>query len=417
MKKAAHKAGLIGKYDADGNIGFLDKKLRNSSKKALQASAAGRKAFDEVELEHDLTRQKKKRLRAGDDEPTSVDQFPGMNDVNMTDTSGMVLRAGGMGGEGANGTGETPVTENVPRELGVFTETRTAILPLRFFLSLTQLGTGINNNILKIRLNSPYNILRDTTFVNETEGLAPAGGPQTTQAQPYSATLPAIFQGYETTLIPAVPPTANTSGSGVVADANLKPAWRGWYEKIYESYHTIETKYKVTLYNQELRPGQRAIVYEDYDTYTASSSGNIMPTTNERFYYNTQWKRVKSHILAERNNPTNEPWIKTIEGTWKPGMLAKNTVNAEEIKAWYATGAEPSPQWVENLVLVGFNDTTSTEFVNINIMVELQYHVQFKDLKESFRYPQSTNPTIALNTPGDIMQVPNTRFGTWGTGA
>ena len=102
----------------------------------------------------------------------------------------------------------------------------------------------------------------------------------------------------------------------------------------------------MTLCNQELRPGQRAIVYEDYDTYTASSSGNIMPTTNERFYYNTQWKRVKSHILAERNNPTNEPWIKTIEGTWKPGMLAKNTVNAEEIKAWYATGAEPSPQRV-----------------------------------------------------------------------
>ena len=57
LKKAAHKAGLIGKYDADGNMGFLDKKLRNSSKKALQASAAGRKAFDEVELEHDLTRQ------------------------------------------------------------------------------------------------------------------------------------------------------------------------------------------------------------------------------------------------------------------------------------------------------------------------------------------------------------------------
>ena len=161
--------------------------------------------------------------------------------------------------------------------------------------------------------------------------------------------------------------------------------------------------------------GRRSRVFEDKDVYTTSSTGNILPATADTLYLNSLFPRVKTHIIEERNNNDGRGWIKVIEGTWRPGEWSRNTLNDEDIKAWYATGAAPSPAWFEQLVLLGRPD----EFipnggVNLNIFVELRYHVQFKDKKQTFRYTQSTDATIALNTPADVIQVPNTP-NAWGS--
>ena len=337
---------------------------------------------------------------------------------------GTVARTGNLAltaaGAGSNGTGETPVNLNVSPQLGLFTETHTAILPLRFGVSFNKLdGSGPDGNTLKIRLNSPYNILRDTTFTNQTVGAATASGVGVFQAQPYTTTYP-NFLGFETTLRPPGS-YGGTDFGGVVADASCVPAWRKFFEKIYESYHTIETQYRITVVNPETTIGRRSRVIVDKDVYTTSSTGNIIPTDAISFYYNGQWKGLESIIVPERNNSTNEPFIKVYEGTWRPGEWSKNTLNSEDIKAWYSTGAEPTPNWVENLVLLGTTDEYNTDYCNLNLFVELRYIVQFKDLRSQFRYPRVAGTATTFSTPsapaavteaayyaaaGDMLQIP-----------
>lgn len=324
-------------------------------------------------------------------------------------------------GAGSNGTGETPVNLNVKPQLGLFTETHTAILPLRFGVSFNQLdANGPDGNTLKIRVNAPYNILRDTTFVNQTAGGTVSSGISVHQAQPYSSTNPSTLIAFETTLRPPGS-YAGTDFSGVVADPSCVPAWRKFFEKVYESYHTIETQYRITIVNPETTVGRRARVCVDKDVYTTSSTGNVIPTDALNFYYNSQWKDLDSVIVPERNNSTNEPFIKVYEGTWRPGEWSKNTLNSEDIKAWYSTGAEPTPNWVENLVVMGMTDEYNTSNANLNLFVELRYIVQFKDLRSQFRYPRVAGTATTFSTPsapaavteaayntaaGDMMQIP-----------
>lgn len=184
--------------------------------------------------------------------------------------------AASMAASSSTGTGETPVDMNQP-ELGLFGETHTAILPLRFGCSFVRINNPTFTNVLKIRMNAPYNILKDSTFVLQTEATAAVTGLSTFQAAASATNNPDPFASFETTLIPATAPTASTSGSGVVADAQCIPAWRAWFEKIYESYHVVETQYRITFVSGETTVGNRTRVYVDKDVYTTSSTGNIMP--------------------------------------------------------------------------------------------------------------------------------------------
>lgn len=361
-----------------------------------------------------------------------VPRMDGMDNIAGTSPNTNLRLGAGMAGSanGSNGTGETPVDMNVTPELGFFTETRTAILPVRFGIGLHGLRPSDSTNIVRIRMNAPYNILDNTTFVSQSEGAAVTVGPSTCQA-PAGSTNPSSLLSFETTLITSTAPTASTSGSGVVADNGCRPAYRTWYERIYESYHTMKCDYRITITSPETSLGRRAAVYVDQDVYTTSSSGNIMPATGSQLLLNSVWKKLDKHIVGERTATDRDGWIKVIEGTWRPGQWAKNTLNAEDIKAWYSTGAAPSPAWYENLVLLFKPDEYSTESPNVNIFVELRYTVQFKDLKQAFRYPQPTGTAITFSTPsapastsitdqavaaGDVLQTPLTQY-PWGSDA
>ncbi|GLE09481.1 hypothetical protein PINS_up021187 [Pythium insidiosum] len=156
--------------------------------------------------------------------------------------------------------------------------------------------------------------------------------------------------------------------------------------------------------NPETTVGQRAAVYIDKDVYTTSSTGNVMPLTAAPMYYNSTYKNVDKLIISERNNNDDPGWIKQYSGVWRPGEWSKNTLNAEAIKAWYAIGAGPDPQWVENLVILALMDEyTPNQFGNLNVFVDLRYVVQFKDLKQTFRYPTLGDTPVTLSCPDDVI--------------
>ena len=424
-KKKAYEHGYLQRVD----MGKLKRVQDDRARAAARATEAGRRAIREKEVNaegetdvessdveedrivvHDTNRERGTKRDVKGNEVAIGDSTMDTGETVST----LALRAAAPSTTGNTGTGETPVSMNVPRELGVFTETRTAILPLKFYVSFNKLANSSpGGNVLKIRLNSPYFPLKDTDFTAQTQGSTVSRGISTNQALGYTTNSVNPLRYFETTINPQGSITSTTTGSGVCDADDVLPAWLRWYAKIYESYHVMETNYKITMYNPEESPGLSARVYHEFDAYTASSTGNVIPINKEQHYYNSLWKRVNCTIINNRNS-TNGGWIKTISGTWRQGMVKKNTLNDEDIKAWYATGAEPTPNWVENLTLIGFSDEMNDGHCNLNLMVELQYIVQFKDLKDAFRYTHHNNAVVALNTPTDILQEPTTYYN-WGS--
>ena len=60
------------------------------------------------------------------------------------------------------------------------------------------------------------------------------------------------------------------------------------------------------------------------------------------------------------------------------------------------------------------NDDYANTICNVNVFVELDYVVQFKDQKPAFRYTRGNGANTALNVPGDTMQKPRV-YQYWGS--
>lgn len=307
----------------------------------------------------------------------------------------------------ATGAEETPVDFNMRRELGIFTETRTAILPLTYHFSVNQLKLHTATPF-KIRLNVPYNVLTGNTFVEQTEGATRLNGLSFDGAPP-SGTTASTMVAYDTTLIGSTAATATTSGAGTVSAKGCIPAWLLWYEKIYESYHVIACDYRVTIRNASTSVDDQVVIFWEFDSYTTSSTGNVIPLDGNKQDYRN-WKDIKQTTIAPFRGSNSERYSTQIQGRWKPGMLKHNTTNNTDIKVWYPTGAEPgspNPIWVEQLVVLPFMKGSTSAASNLDITVEQRWTVQFKDLKLGFRYPKPADTDVNLVVPDDIMQTPN----------
>lgn len=455
IKRLLWEAGLISRIDAKGIKQLYDSGINKPSMAAgKQAREARRQRLRQEREESEQTQEVEIGAAGQIINPSQDDQViseianrplgrgstrdaqgnivhrggPIENDVEMGDAgggaapavdseTGLALMASGGGGGPPTGAEETPVDFNTREETGCFTETRTAILPVTYYFSMSG-PTRSSPLLARLRMNCPYDILVGNTFANQTEGAPRTAGISFDQ-HPNSSTNPAPLATFPTALTGSTAATTLTSGGGTVGDANLYPAWRKWYEKAYESYHTISTDYRITIRNANTGSTADTAVYHEFDAYTSSSTGNVIPDTTSQFYWDT-WKRIRSDKVAPKQLANGEEYVKVIQGTWRPGMVMHNVVNSTDIKTWYPTGAAPgtpNPIWVEQLVLAIFlGENTPISTVNtafgVNVKVELRFHVQFKDLRRELRYPISADTDTNFVVPDDVLQVPNT-LGAW----
>lgn len=352
--------------------------------------------------------------------PPSVSDSPG----GSKDGTGMEVDSGPGGvalraqnpssTSGQNGTGETPVNLNTKWEMGILTQTRTARLPLTVFFSMNNLTkTGLP---LRIRLNAPYNIFDENVLVAQTTGSAYATGLSNTLKIENSSSMPSSVpaaSAFPVTVVGSSAAAGNVSSYGTIADTAAIPAWRKFYEKVWNSYHTIQTHYRIHVENTCNDVNSTFYLFTDMDSYTAASQIQKIPGANSIEHY-MRWPKVKTTKIGPRycqdGSGERKHWH-TFEGTWRPGQIAKTTKNDEDIKAWYTTGAEPDPDWREEFVLIaclGDMGAKSNTEQGINIRVDLEYIVQFKDLKAPVLYPSPADtPVNTLIIPTDILQVPN----------
>lgn len=272
--------------------------------------------------------------------------------------------------------------------------------------------------VFRLRLNSPYNFLLDNTLVAQTIGASFVKGLSNVHHQHGNTSMqPSIVADYTFphTVVGSVAKTATVTSSGSISASAAIPAYRAWYDKQYESYHVIKTDWRVEVESTTNNDGRKLNVFMEYDAYTGSSTGNVIPTNKNLRHY-MKWPRVNNHSMGNYGSGMNEDKDahRVFSGTWTPGTVMKNTKNEEDIKTWYTTGAEPSPTWVEQLVVLGMMDdlsTYSTAEESINMRVDCKWLVQFKDLKQFYRYMDddaASSATTNLVLPDNIRQVPYT---------
>nr|QKE54888.1 MAG: capsid protein [Parvoviridae sp.] len=441
IKKVAYHTGLIDKFEFKDTMMSRkrrpiprdetpEKRLRGSDERAL----AVRPDNEMVDYANYM------------DEETSFNDFHQLLDnhpANESSLSNMssnaqpgprdpdpgVETAAAPGAGGPNSVSkETPIAIAQP-SYGL-QETHTAILPWTGWLSAAGL-TKTTPAQLKIRMNTPYDMLDVTTIATPGDGTR-------MQTKGFYAVAQDPINRYSNS-VNANFPEALSAGASIATE---RPAWRDYWAQIYDFYTVLGCEYEIIMYNPvqqttadiALLPqfnaasvmtavGLGALVGPSkfntdcvcavqVDTYsdTATSTGNVMPLTNYsevRAFKNIKWYPIPGGQKA------------VIKGVYRPGDGKRNIVNDGDVKTWTATSVSTLPNLKEMLTLNFWCDpffngrypdtydadsletTGASSYGAVNIEINLKYIVQFKDLKQQARYPNK------ITTDQDLIQTLN----------
>lgn len=332
-----------------------------------------------------------------------AEELPDLGDLDPMDgnteapeaSAPLAARAGGGGGP-QSVSKETPISQYPSLSYGL-QETHTTILPWTGWITATKTGSATDwlPNQLKVRMNTPYDMLDVAIAADPGNGVALAGN---------------LFYG-----VPADSAANQSAGryperfTSASTEATEKPGWRDYWACLYDYYTVLGCEYEIEMLCP-LAAGTSTAglkVGVQFDTYsdTAGSTGNVMPKT--KYSEVIAFKNIKWHTFGAGQTLTNNHISNrlTIRGSYKPGQAKRNIVNDGDVKTWTATSATlPVLKeyltvnfWVDPLL----GSASGTFITPVNMQISLKYIVQFKDLKEQARYPNS------LNTGIDITQLLN----------
>lgn len=375
-------------------------------------------------------------------------------DVQMESTQrsgGQITRAGNR---------ETPVNYNYRPEMGIFTETRTAYLPITFYLSINR--TQITESIpLHFRVDWPFDILKRNTLaaqeldhiytnhVIRAQGLSndlvkqrTRSGTSTgitasaanynllrTQASDVATNVGQIFP-FPTTIVgntaavqaAAGPPAVKgKTSSGTISDSNCVPAYRKWYARMYDYAHCMETDWKVTYFSGDYNePSQNVTVFEGLDCQSAGNTETI--PTDQEFGAVQHWPYLKKHELKTKT-VENKNFQYSITGKWTPNMQfpMKMVANEEDIKTWTKLDVndflDRNPNTYRNdVTLLHYSSPDSNAQAGFyNVRVDIRYKIQFKDLKTKLRWLNYADTPISLSSQHCIQfPAPDNTIGVLG---
>jgi len=347
----------------------------------------------------------------------------------------------------------------IPREIGFITETRSVMLPLTIYFSVNKLDAN-QPVVFKFMLNDTYDIFRYTTVQEQTY---PA---TSTNYTAYTNTNPVVpgdqvhnvsryagvdrSKGISNDMACAVcatfnhgvkinksvgqnmlrayqfPSTTYTNVSGNTtktgsdkfgygdraAQGDYAPAWRDFYENIYRNRHVMQTDWRLTIQSAQSGAYHRGVVLSQTETITTQSVATpILPTTKPLAQM-LRFKRIKEHALSSFDAQGGKV-VDVISGSWTPNSsIRRDVVDDEKCKVWYPTKGPNSPSpfdWKEFQTLLFYNDEMSNmQNSYYNCKLELLYHVQYRDLIETCRFPTYADTTSILTVQN--MTYPQITF-------
>jgi hypothetical protein len=302
-----------------------------------------------------------------------------------SETTNTLRIAGGDGGK--KGSQETPITPQNPH-YGL-ADTTTVILPYTQYLSVIP-GT-INDYTMvdfSLRLTSVTDIL-PTALTAPTPGATLSTGLYNHVAPTNAGTT------WQSTLVEF--PQTTTAG----LPNNERPAWRTFWQKLYQYYTVLGCEYELTFVNSRNQINSNVVIAYGFDTYGASSSGNVFPT-GKQMYQMEAWKGLNWKLLKSTGDSSGQGSTTTIKGYYKPNQAHRNVNNDEDVKTWTAVGSNPS--LTETLrVFIGRGCFNDCPWNTINIRCKMRYIVQYKDPVENITWPYTGQTQVAMNVGNDIL--------------
>jgi len=295
-----------------------------------------------------------------------------------------------------------------------FPQTLTVKLPVVFYMSANAIDK-VSPVLLILGLNSPYNILTDNTLVAQTEGAQKAKGLSNCNSKEKSTTNFGAWvtsNNFPTVVKGSVAATTTQTSSGAITHSACVPARLSAYQKIYQHYATLQCDYSIEMEYGCNNDGAKAIVFYQNDTVTNDSELDKAPQDKD-INYMRSYPNMSSVTLERRSiaGYGDFNFKKTIRKTWRPGMLAKDTRNAEEIKTWNNLGAPPANKHRETEVLFFYGDWYNEGNAEncINMRIFMEWTVQLRDLKNKIRYPHHDyiDDNLIVH-PDDFIQTPYT---------
>lgn len=313
--------------------------------------------------------------------------FSSTNTMEGASASALVVSKAAAGDGGKKGSQETPITPQKPH-YGL-QDTSTVILPFTQYLSVIP-GTFNDYTMVDFSLR-----LTSLTDILPTALVLPTAGGAFTKGLFNAVTPTGAGSTWQNPLIEF--PQTTTAGS----PNNEKPAWRTFWQKLYQYYTVLGCEYELTFVNSRNAINANTVIAYGFDTYGASSSGNVFPT-GKQMYEMEAWKGLDWKILKSTADSSGQGCTATIKGYYKPGQAHRNVNNDEDVKTWTAVGSNPS--LTETLrVFIGRGCFNDCAWSTINVRCKMRYIVQYKDPVESLTWPHTGQTQVTLSLGNDIL--------------
>lgn len=318
-----------------------------------------------------------------------------MKDEDMEKGHVQAVKSGSVDKDAQGQAGhETPVIWHQP-QFGL-PETYTVVCPLTMYFSVANLDHGdASSTTLTIRATSPWDPIPTVPL-----SVADAGRPSNPGKGIYVN--PLTYGGGALTLNKDSFGTFPRIWTGAEA-----PAWRDYFSPLYESYAVLGMHYRATVRAVCSDSGADIVVATATEAYSGSSTGQQIPA-NCKLDDTYAWKGFRYYQIANfDNDQAARKDVMVITGSYKPGDNDINVRNDQDVKTWTAVGQNPS--LTENVKLFFWRSplgiAQQTRF-GVNVMLEVKYIVQFKDLVTNARWPQGNGSSSTVQTlPNNALQI------------
>lgn len=328
------------------------------------------------------------------------DMTDGQNDATMEDTPTMMAApsSGGITAAANNVSKETPVSIPPTITYGL-QNTHTTILPFRTYLTgITSVNSEneYNGTNFTLRLNSIYNVIGNSlSDATATAGIT-ADGMWASRGVTTGSMLSSYTNAnYRLFNYPIV---------GVVDDGTVSlegPWWRDYWANIYQYYTVLGAKYRITFENPIGESGNNVVIAHYLQSSTDGEGGVPSAATLPELqaYKQINWKRVGPRAYATTDSSSTA----IISGQYKPGMIQHNVKNDGDVKLWTQVSTAPTLNDTLEMVLLPdplIHGTWNANYkLAVNICVEVDYIVQFKDLERRARYPHTEDSDLEQILP------------------
>jgi hypothetical protein len=185
-------------------------------------------------------------------------------------------------------------------------------------------------------------------------------------------------------------------------------AWTNWqaWAKMYQVYTVLKVHYKLTIHHPRSGTDNGAVIITTTESRTSGDNDENRTIRDGNLYmYLGLENHTKYAVGPGSNDGSDKGSFTIIEGTYYPGMFKRNAINDSDVKTW--NKISDAPDLIDTLFVGFFEDPlraagSTYRKQHLNCSLEMKAVVQFKDLKEPFRYPSNQSSTVDIVVPADL---------------